>query len=638
MSCARPFGARPGARPGRAWLLPGLGLLLLSTFGPESAALRPAAAAPRAEPVVLGLLGSSADGRALAAAKAGLLAAGDLPGLPEAGGRATEIVVQEDGGTAAGLEAAVKALRARKVVGVVALPSGELRPAYAEAARRLRVPWFVVGPWSVDGVRGAGSLWHLGPSVLVQGVALADALRSPLGASSVAIVREPTALGVELAQVLERNRPPVAQALGTFTWEPGQEAALWTQVVALKPDWVVVAATGRHLESLARALGALSEPPRCLFCDLSRCATLRTLAPRALEIAVLLGGPDPEGEGRVGEALLTLLERAGPPDDEVAVRAAEAGRRLIAAARLAATEAHGKLVEALAPGTPTAGLLGTYAFEPSGATRFFPVRLWRVRRGRFEEWPPGLLPTPDCGPPLGFGRPPTPAPGARGRLGWLTWGEKPVRTVEQDLAALNLTSGGYDPELDGLVRDEILARAIRIAHQLFRRAPDGTAIPGWSWGLRLTTEQPAEIRPNEVWVATVAGDDPDAGGRVTGAGTVAVYSTFLRRTMYEQHKLDPPLTVADKPFLLARHRWGEDRAQNLRGQEVQCLIDGFASAVGLTLAHEFGHLCGCGHDTEHPTSIMNVVAGAGASWAETVWIPAHQRNLTATLGIEGVEK
>lgn len=627
-----------GGGPGRARLVRGLALLLLWTFGSEGAAPRPVAAGPRAEPIVLGLLGGRADGRGLKAAQAGLEAVEGLPGLPEAGGRPTEILVQDDGGTPAGLEAAVKALKARKVSGVVALPSGELRAAYAEAARRLRVPWVVVGPWVVDGVRGAGSVWHLGPSLVAQGVALADALRSPLGASSVVIVREPTALGAELAGVLERNRPPVAQALGTFTWEPGQEGALWSQVVALKPDWVVVAATGRHLESLAQALGALQEPPRCLFCDLSRCAALRTLAPRALEVAVLLGGPDPEGEGRVGEALLNALERAGAPEDEVAVRAAEAGRRLVSAARLSTGDGHAKLVEALAPATPTAGLLGTYAFEPSGATRFFPLRLWRVRGGRFQEWPPGLLPTPDCGPPLGFGRPPTPAAAGKGRLGWLTWGEAPVRTIEQDLQALHLTSGGYDPELDGLVRDEILARAIRIAHQLFRREPDGTAIPGWSWGLRLTTQKPAEIRPNEVWVATVAGDDPDAGGRVTGSGTVAVYSTFLRRTMYERHRLEPPLTVADKPFLLARHRWGEDRALNLRGQEVQCLVDGFASAIGLTLAHEFGHLCGCGHDTEHPTSIMNVVAGAGASWAEAVWIPAHQRNLTTTLGVEGVEK
>jgi hypothetical protein len=35
---------------------------------------------------------------------------------------------------------------------------------------------------------------------------------------------------------------------------------------------------------------------------------------------------------------------------------------------------------------------------------------------------------------------------------------------------------------------------------------------------------------------------------------------------------------------------------------------------------------------------MNVVAGAGAPWAEAVWIPAHQKTVTQALGIEGVEK
>ncbi|WP_372594221.1 hypothetical protein, partial [Actinotalea sp.] len=110
------------------------------------------------------------------------------------------------------------------------------------------------------------------------------------------------------------------------------------------------------------------------------------------------------------------------------------------------------------------------------------------------------------------------------------------------------------------------------------------------------------------------------------------------RTMYITRKLEPPLTAADLPLLDGTYRWGEDRASNRRADEIRCLIDGFASAVGLTLAHEFGHLCGCGHDTEHPTSIMNVVAGAGASWEEAVWIPTHQKSVTTTLGIEEEER
>lgn len=637
MPLARP--ARPRrAAPSRSRPLAWTGTLLLALAGLARVPAPEAGAAPRGEPLVLGLLGWAADGPGLASAEVAARLALALPGLPDAGGRTLEVLRADDGGSEAGLEAALRTLRARKVSGVIALPSGDLRAAYAEAARRLRVPWIVIGPWSVDGVHGAGGVWHLGPSITAQGLAAADALRSPLAAVSLAVVHEPTSLGRDLARVLARNRPPVAQDLGTFEWAPGHEAEVLAALVAKQPDWTYVAATGRHLASFVRAWGTVEGAPRCLFCDLARSDDLLALAPQAFERSVVLGGPDPEGLGRVGEALLSALEKAGARADEAGVRAAEAARRLAAAALRADGSGMKKLVEALAPEAPVAGLCGRLGFEPCGGVRFFPLRPWRVERGRFAEWPEGLLPTAQCGPPLGFGRvPPASAP-PKGRVGWLTWGEKPVRTIEADLAGLHLASGGYDPELDDLVKQEILERALRIAYRLFRREADGSAIPGWSWGLTLTTEKPAEITPSTVWVATVAGDDPDAGGRVTGAGTVAVYSTFLKRTMYEKHRLDPPLSVDDKPLLLARHRWGADKAADLRAQEVQCLIDGFASAIALTLAHEFGHLCGCGHDTEHPASIMNVVAGAGASWAEAVWIPSHQKNVTSTLGIEGVEK
>ena len=624
-----------------AWSLLGVSLVLApggAGGGAGVLAPRAATAAPRTEPLVLGVLGSAAEGRRLRAAEAGAKAAAGFPGLPALEGRHVEVVALDDGGSEAGLDAAVAKLKARKPVGVLALPAGDLRAAYADVMRRWRVPWFVLTAWTVDGVRGAGNVWHLGPSVASQAVAAADALRSPLGAASVAIVHEPTTLGLELRDALHRNLPPVAQDLGARAIEPGQEAALVASLAALKPDWTYVAATGRHLEAFVRAVGALEPPLKCLYADGARSDALLAAAPKAFAGSVALGGPDPEGEGRAGETLVLTLEKAGEPSEETTVRAAEAARRLLLAAGTADGTSLKKLLEALAPETPVQGLLGKVGFEPPGGIRYFPHRLWRVRKGRFEEWPAGALPTPECGPPLGFRRVKPVATNPRGRLGWLTWGEKPVRTIEADLKGLNLTSGGYDPEMDGLVKDEILARAIRIAYRLFRREADGTPILGWSWGMAFTTEKPAEITPSTVWIATVAGDDPAAGGRVTGANTVAVYSTFLKRTMYEIHRLDPPLAVEDKPVLLARYRWGEDKAADLRAQKVQCLIDGFASAIGMTLAHEFGHLCGCGHDVEHPTSIMNVVAGAGAAWSDAVWIPAHQKNLTQTLGIEGVEK
>ena len=138
-------------------------------------------------------------------------------------------------------------------------------------------------------------------------------------------------------------------------------------------------------------------------------------------------------------------------------------------------------------------------------------------------------------------------------------------------------------------------------------------------------------------MAVVAGDHEAAGGQAFGTW-VAVYSTFLKRTMYASRKLDPPISAADRHLLDGTYRWGTDRSANFRADKIRCLMDGFASAIGLTLSHEYGHLCGCGHDTEHPTSIMNVVAGAGASWEDAVWIPRHQRNVTTALGIEAVRR
>jgi hypothetical protein len=583
------------------------------------------------------LLGAAEDGW-LAHAEHGVRLAGDLPGLPEGDMGALEPRAFDDRGTEAGFTDALKRLKAWDPDAVLALPAGDLTASYAQALRTLRVPCFVLAPGDVDALRGGASTFHLAPSLVAQAVAVGDALRAPLGAASVLVVREPTPRGEAFEAALARNLPSTARHLGTQVLEVGREAEVLAALGTAKEGWVVAALWGRHLTRFVGALEEAGLAPRCVFLDLARDDALRAGAPKAFEASILLGGPDPEGEGRAGEGLLNLLDTQGRGSSEALVRAAEATRRWLTAVRLAASRTPKRVLERMEPPTPQAGLLGKVAFEAPGTVRFFPLRLWRVRKGRLEEVPAGQLPTPDCGPPLGFAPPKGHERPARGRLGYLTFGKPPARTIEADLKVLGLTTGGYDPELDQLVLDEILGRAIRIAYRLFRREADGTPLVGWSWGMALTTARPAATSPSEVWVATLAGDDPEAGGRVTGSGTVAVYTTFLQRTMYAQHRLDPALEAYDKPHLLGRHRWGEDALLDMRGEKIRCLIDGFASAIALTLAHEFGHLCGCGHDTEHPTSIMNVVAGAGASWADAVWIPSHQKNLTMTLGIEGVEK
>ena len=607
---------------------------LLAALG--VAAPRIAAAPPR--PVLLAVLGSSADANRLVAAQRGAEIA--ARGAPATGPLAGGVLVEsfDDGGTSAGFKQALGRLRARKPLAVLALPSADLEPEYWKAAASLRVPWITLSGLAPDKLRSPDYLLHLGPTPVAQGIAAADAMVAPLAARRVGVVHEPSALGRALAGAFTRNLSERVTLAGIQPWDVGAEEASLRMLRGFETEWLYVALNGAPLHAFVQAIAGMPDRPRLFFADGARDASLLSGGTGALEDCVFLGGPDPEMRGRLGEALLEAIDRAGAPMEAVTPRAYEGARRILLAVSAAESTKLKALWTTLAPQEENAGALGPLRFEPFGGVRRFPHTLWRVRKGRYEEWPAGELPTLGCGPPIGFGRPPMATLGENGKIGVLTWGGEDKRTIEQDLYEIGLSTKGQDPELDAIVRAEIHARAIRIANRLFRREADGSPVPGWSWGMAFTTKPPRDdVKKSRQWLAVCAGDHEAAGGQAFGTW-VAVYTTFLKRTMYASRKLDPPLSVKDKPLLDGTYRWGTDRGANFRADKIRCLMDGFASAMGLTLSHEFGHLCGCGHDTEHPTSIMNVVAGAGASWADAVWIPAHQRAVTSTLGLEPVPK
>jgi ABC-type branched-subunit amino acid transport system substrate-binding protein len=584
------------------------------------------------------VLGSGQDaGRLQAAIDGARVAAEAIPSEGVLAGGA-QVRGFDTGGSPAGFQKALKEVRAAKAAGVIAVPAGDQHLLYWKAARSLRVPWASVAGLSPDGERNPGNLFHVGPTVVGQAIVAADTLLAPLAARRVAILHEPSDLGRELAAGVSRNLSPHVTLAGIQTWESDSGAGALQSLRGLEAGWVYVGLNGAPLHHFLAALAAGTWRPRLLFAEGARDESLLTAAGDALEGCVFLGGPDPELQGRLGESLVRAFERAGRPLEVVGVRAFEAARRLLTGFAAADGVKLKAVWAALDLETPQVGVLGRLGFSHPGAVRFFPLTLWRVEKGRYEPWPAGLLPTAGCGPPLGFGPPRPAAVHPKGKLAVLTYGSEDKRTIEADLGAIGLSTGGATPALDALVRDEILARAIRIANRLFRREADGTPIAGWSWGMGFTTTPPAEdVKRSRLWLAICAGDHPDAGGQAFGSW-VAVYTSFLKRTMYERRKLDPVLSAADLPLLDGSYRWGSDRASNFRADKIRCLMDGFASAMGLTLSHELGHLCGCGHDTEHPTSIMNVVAGAGASWEEAVWIPRHERKVTTTLGVEALPR
>lgn len=541
------------------------------------------------------------------------------------------VAVPADG---AGRRKALDSVKKSDPVGVVALPEPDGMKDWWKASAGWKAPVVSITGLPPDGLSQPGAWFHLGPTPEQEGIHAADLVVAPLAARRVAVVQEPTARGSRLAAAFLRNLSPWVRSAGVQVWPADAGAADVADLKAREAAWVYAAVSGRYARSLVEALAAGDWHPRLVFADGLHGAPVLASHAASLEGSVLLDGPDAELSGRLGEQAVEALDREGAPVTATALRAYEAARRLLEARRIADSDKLKKVLEALAPEDEVVTTFGPLAFAPHGAIGRWPITMWTVEGGLVRAARPDRVPTEGCGPPLGFGRPPRPAVGERGRVGVLTYGEGDKRTIEQDLALLGLSTGGVEPEIDAFLLEEILARAARIAHQLFRREADGTPIPGWSWGMAITIGDPGEEIPtSKIWLARVAGDHPDAGGQAFGTW-VAVYSTFLRRTMYQKFALVPPVSAADRPLLDGSARWGDDLTANRRADEIRCLVDGFASAVGLTLAHEYGHCCGCDHDTEHPTSIMNVLAGAGAGWEDAVWIPRHQQRLTQTLGIE----
>ena len=219
---------------------------------------------------------------------------------------------------------------------------------------------------------------------------------------------------------------------------------------------------------------------------------------------------------------------------------------------------------------------------------------------------------------------------------WLTFGDeksRPPRTIEKDLALLHLGTRGYEGNLDEMVKEELMARALGKLNKLFLKNADGTFIPGVSFDISFTATKPEGMKNPELWEAVVAGDDPDAGGRAwPGEGHCEIYATFLRRTLFQAGALEPALSYEDKPYLDDSLPWKGERLEHLRADKLRALIDGYAGSFALTGAHELGHVAGLQHDTTDPRSIMNVVEGAGLRETQVWFVPPHAALLEKVLG------
>lgn len=221
---------------------------------------------------------------------------------------------------------------------------------------------------------------------------------------------------------------------------------------------------------------------------------------------------------------------------------------------------------------------------------------------------------------------------------WMHWGKPEERTIEKDLAAVGLDPGPDEPGLRERVVDDLLGRTMSRLNRLFLRNADGTAIPGVSFNVTFGAEkEPRGLKGGHRFEMVLRGDSEIAGGVAHGT-SCEVFTTYIRRTIYAQHALKPPLSRDDVSYLNGTYKWGMVLERNLRGDAIRALHDGFTQGFALTGAHECGHMFGLDHDTTSPRSIMNVneAVGLDFEWAE--WAPEHVKILETRLGRVPVPK
>jgi hypothetical protein len=222
---------------------------------------------------------------------------------------------------------------------------------------------------------------------------------------------------------------------------------------------------------------------------------------------------------------------------------------------------------------------------------------------------------------------------------WMHWGKPEERTIERDLAAIGMDPGSSEEGFRQQILDDLMGRAISRMNRLFLRNGDGTAVPGVSFNVTFGTEEkPAGLKSGHRFEMVLRGDDPDKGGVAHGT-TCEVFTTFLERTIYAKDALKPPIAPADHAYVNGTYKWTlKELGTNLRGDLIRALQDGYTQAMGLTGAHECGHMFGLDHDTTTPRSIMNVAEAADLEFTWAEWSPAHVVILDKRLGRSPVPK
>ncbi|MCE9636657.1 MAG: hypothetical protein K8T90_13215 [Planctomycetes bacterium] len=519
-------------------------------------------------------------------------------------------------------------------------PDGRTRDV-EDTADKLRVPTLFLSPeairTSADPKRTV--LWAGGGAPGDEALQAMDFLLLPLGAHRPAILHDGSPRAADVAARCMRlhhvSQDPAAPATVTDAFD----AAAATAITAGGADGIVYFGRAELAERVVASVGAAGLKVPILLGQGLANGAVPTFSSGKCPTGWALGAEWFEDYGQVAAADKAVIDAAAKAANGLVtaevVRGYRTGRWTLEALRTAGSSDAAKVVAAFR-GLERGEARKKRVFDDFGRAQLVRFGPWRSPAERdgpaCRRVRPTLMPMQGI-PQVGTFHP--------SKFEWhegtlhvqCSFGEGAVRTIEKDLQALGLNTGGYESDLESRILDDLMGRFISRMNRLYLRNPDGTAIPGVSYKVSFVTTPPPKGAKGVKLKAFLAGDNPDTGGVASGV-TATIFTTFIQRTIYLPQKLNPAIAATDRPYLSGTYRWGTSVAENLRCDSLRALVDGYSQGLSLTGAHEVGHLCGLGHDTESPRSLMNVVEAVGLDfdWAE--WIPSNAKTLDTFLGRE----
>jgi ABC-type branched-subunit amino acid transport system substrate-binding protein len=584
------------------------------------------AALPPQEPIRIGVVAvDKPDSGDLHFLRAGRLAVDACNGKGGVLGSPVELVV-EAAATPADAAAAVGRLDGAGVVAVIAPPETRLGEVVRRAAQS-KMPCAGFAPQPPAIARTLDAL-----------------LSKTFRVQQIAFVRDASKDAHELGKLLAKGGLSAPTEV-LYELELGISAkALAKKLDAERPELLVIDGEPEPVAAfLADALG--KEP------------MIVVLTPRALGAAVLRTGR--EVFAIAGQSMATVagpagiraeFEKAHGTPGFGAAEGFEAVTLVLHAIENAKARERPAIRKAL-EGLTVEGARGRVAFDKTTGALDPPLAVWRAAGGKLLPYVPvavdasgqattagGSQAGPDSklGAPFGTFRTRQFAVEPNAQCVYCLWADDGAfATAGADLVQLGLSTDGSSPVVDHLVREEIMARVLAITSGKYGRQEDGGTTPGKSLRICFVTCGPdRDKKKGHVWQARFGGDHPDAGGEAFGT-YCRVYTAFIRKTIFQKNALQPPLAAADLELLDGTYKFGTDLEKDKRSEKVRALINSYAGSMGLTLAHETGHLCGLDHVTDDPHEIMNVDEGAGIDYRDGHFAQYCWGKLVKKLGLVG---